>query len=86
MIIKAGIPRVFEGYKLTPRFNGNTSQVPDNCKCNDNTLMCNCSNLTTNNSGIYAIHVSFTIDLGNDNTNSPEWCSNNVTVMAQGET
>ena len=87
MIIKADVLRVFEVDAFTLRFNSNTGLIPENCKCNDSTLMCICSNLTTEeNNGTYAFYVSFIIPVGNNITSNPEWCSNNVTVIVQGET
>ena len=81
MIIEARFPRVLEVLTFVGRLNGNTSDLPANCICQLNNLLCNCSDLTTDNNGVYTIHLSFNVGLPGNN---PEWCSNNVTVIVQG--
>ena len=67
---------------FTPRFNGDSDEFPVNCRCQIAAQACNCSPLTTNNDGVYSIHI--TVNTGVV-TSSPQWCSNNVTIIVQSK-
>ena len=82
MIIKPRFPEVLKVLTFVARLNGSNSKLPANCICQLDCLLCKCSNLTVSNNGVYTIHISFNVTtIGNN----PEWCSNNVTVIVQGE-
>ena len=62
------------------RFNG-SNNFPRNCMCDLSTLTFNCNHLTTDNNGVYTIHIIINTTLNN----TPEWCSNNVTIIVQSK-
>ena len=57
------------------KLNG-SSKYPNNCSPNGSSY--DCTNLTTENTGVYVIHATLDDTLGN-----PYWCSNNVTIIVQ---
>jgi len=77
IILEAGNPRVFNVSTFRLRFNGSTSLLPKNCHHQMDTLKYNCSNSTTDNTGVYITHIFLHVNLPG---NHPEWCSNNVTI------
>ena len=84
VIIQADFPRVFDVISFVLRLNGSTGDVPANCMDYFSTLTYNCSHLTTDNNGVYLIHIEVDTTLNNDNKH-PEWCSNNVTIIVQSK-
>ena len=61
------------------RFNGsNTSNRNYAGSCSPNGSSYNCNNLSTNDTGVYLMHVTLDDILGNS-----EWCTNNVTMIIQ---
>ena len=84
LIIESDFPRVFGVHSFVPRLNGNSNEFPVNCECSYQplNLTCNCSHLTTNNNGVYSIHAIVNTSLIRG---TPEWCSNNVTIVIQSK-
>ena len=77
IIIKANT-QICSETSITLRFNHSTRGAPKNCEVYHNFSTYKCSNLTTNNTGVYALHVG--LQLG---SSKPEWCTNNVTIIVQ---
>ena len=82
LIIEADFPRVFGVCSFLARLNGSAARLQDHCEVQIDTLTCNCNHLTTNNTGVYVIHI--TVDT-RVNKSTPEWCSNNVTIIVQSK-
>ena len=81
LMIEGDIPRVFKVLNFAAWVNNSNSKI---CTCDEMliSLKCNCSNLITNNSGVYRLHISLEIECTSSN---PEWLSNNVIIIVQRE-
>ena len=79
IIIEGYIPAIYTTEPSSVLVFNNTNIMPLNCHLQTHSLRFNCSNLTSKETGMYRIHVSFSLSLNN----ILQWSSNNVTMIVQ---
>ena len=79
IIIEGYIPAIYTIEPSSVLVFNNTNTTPLNCHSQTHSLRFICSNLTSEETGIYRIHVSFSLSLNS----ILQWSSNNVTIIVQ---